>query len=156
MTSASTANSTAVLAELVGRKHDCLVRLDELGRRKQELIDVGAVGAGLFGILAETQQLIEQLRQLERGLDPYRGDDPSRRAWSSEAERVRVSALAERSARLLADVLERDARCEETLRRRSDETAAQLALVNSAVAARSAYVDDGGRYGSSLDVISDT
>jgi len=71
-----TAPSTAVLAELVGRKHDCLVQLHALGVRKQEMIDVGAVGASLFGILAETQQLIEQLQQLERGLDPFRGDDP--------------------------------------------------------------------------------
>jgi hypothetical protein len=151
-----TSNSTAVLADLLGRKHDCLARLHELGLRKQEMIDVGAVGAGLFGILGETQQLIEQLQHLERSLDPYRGDDPARRVWSSEAERLRCSGLADRSARLLAEVLERDARCEETLRRRSDETAAQLAMVNSAVAARNAYYDDGGRYGSSLDVISDS
>jgi hypothetical protein len=150
-----TSNSTAVLAELLGHKHDCLVRLDELGLRKQEMIDVGAVGADLFGILGETQQLIERLQQIELGLDPFRGEEPSRRVWSSEAERVRCSALADRSARLLAAVLERDARCEEGLRRRSDETAAQLAAVNSAYAARSAYADaggGGGRYGSSFDI----
>jgi len=151
-----TAPSTAVLAELVGRKHDCLVQLHALGVRKQEMIDVGAVGASLFGILAETQQLIEQLQQLERGLDPFRGDDPARRHWSSEAERVRCSGLTERSTRLLAEILERDSRCEETLRRRSDETAAQLAMVNSGVAARGAYAADGGRFASSFDVTSES
>jgi hypothetical protein len=151
-----TAHSTALLADLLGRKHDCLVLLHALGVRKQELIDVGAVGAGLFGILAETQQLIEQLQQLERDLDPYRGDDPSRRVWSSEAERMRCSGLTERSARLLAEVLERDARCEEILRRRSDETAAQLAMVNSGIVARGAYAANTGHFASSFDVISDS
>jgi hypothetical protein len=151
-----TANSTAVLAELVGRKHDCLVQLRALGVRKQEMIDVGAVGASLFGILAETQQLIEQLQQLERGLDPFRDEDPARRLWSSEAERVRCSGLTDRSARLLTEILERDGRCEETLRRRSDETAAQLAMVNSGVAARGAYAGDGGRFTSSFDVTSES
>jgi hypothetical protein len=147
-------NSTAILAELLSRKHDCLVRLDELSLRKQELIGIGAVGADLFGILGETQQLIEQLQHCERGLDPFRDEDPARRIWSSEAERVRCSALADRSARLLAEVLQRDARCEEVLRRRSDETASQLAAVNSAVTARNAYADDRGRYASSIDVTS--
>jgi len=151
-----TAKSTAILADLLTRKHDCLAQLHALGVRKQEMIDVGAVGAALFGILGETQQLIEQLQQLERGLDPYRDDDPARRAWSSEAERLRCSGLAERSARLLAEVLERDARCEAVLRRRSDETAAQLAVVNAGVAARGAYGADVGRYASSLDVTSES
>jgi hypothetical protein len=151
-----TVKSTAILAELLGRKHDCLVQLHALGVRKQELIDVGAVGADLFGILGETQQLIEQLQQCERGLDPYRDDDPARRVWSSEAERVRCSGLAERSARLLTEVLERDARCEAVLRRRSDETAAQLALVNSGVTARGAYAPDTDRYASSFDVTSES
>jgi hypothetical protein len=148
--------STSVLAELLGRKHDCLVRLDALGVRKRELIDVGAVGANLFGILAETQRLIEELQQLERALDPFRGEDPARRVWPSEAERVRCSGLGEPSAGLLAGVLERDAPSEEILRRRSDETAAQLASVNSSIAARGAYAPETGRYASSFDVTSET
>jgi hypothetical protein len=147
--------STTVLAELLGRKHDCLVQLHALGLRKQEMIDVGAVGANLFGILGETQGLIEQLQQLERNLDPFRGDDPARRVWSSEAERTRCSALSERSARLLDEVLRRDAHCEEILRRRSEETAAQLALMNSGVVARGAYAADVGRSTSTFDVTSD-
>jgi hypothetical protein len=64
--------------------------------------------------------------------------------------------LADRSARLLSEILERDARCEENLRRRSDETAAQLAMVNSGVAARGAYAGEAGRYSSSFDVTSDS
>lgn len=135
-----TAHSTTQLADLVGRKHACLLQLRDLGRRQRELIESGDV-TQLLGLLAVKQRSIGELHDLERQLDPYRGDDPSARMWTGEAERLRCASLAEQANRLLVEVLDLERRCEEALRRRRDETAEQLAVVQAAGAARGAYAE---------------
>jgi hypothetical protein len=98
-----TTQSTSLLIDLIGRKHDCLALLRDLGVKQRELIDAGDM-TQLLGVLAAKQRTITQLQALEQELNPFRADDPDRRAWSSEAERVRCASLAERSARLLEEL----------------------------------------------------
>lgn len=131
---------TRRLLDLVAGKHACLVRLSEHGRKQQELIETGDI-TQLLGLLATKQRTLDELHEHERNLDPYRADDPAKRVWSSDAERLRCSSLAEQSAQLLREILAGENRCEESLRRRRDEAAVQLSAVQSAGATRGAYAD---------------
>jgi hypothetical protein len=152
-----TTHDTRRLADLVGAKHDCLLQLRDLGRRQQELIDAGDL-TRLLSLLADKQRAIGELHDVERQLDPYRAEDPASRVWTGEAERVRCASLTDQSARLLAEILDGEKRCEESLRKRRDETAAQLSVVQAAGAARGAYAEhDTTRAGvSTLDLTSDS
>jgi hypothetical protein len=135
-----TTHDTRRLSDLIGAKHDCLLQLRELGRRQQDLIDAGDM-TRLLSLLADKQRAIGELHDVERLLDPFRSQNPAARVWSGEAERIRCSSLADQSARLLAEVLDVEKRCEESLRRRRDDAAAQLSVVQAAGAARGAYAD---------------
>lgn len=146
-----TLTGTNLLVDLIACKHECLQGLCALSARQQALIDVGDT-TSLLALLAAKQRQIEDLQNLERRLDPFRADDPERRVWSSEAERTRCASLAEQSVRLLAEVLETERRCEESLRRRRDETAEQLSVVHAAGMARGAYLDLGANESASLDL----
>jgi hypothetical protein len=112
----------------------------------------------LLGLLAVKQRSIGELHDLERQLDPFRGDDPAARVWNGEAERVRCASLADQAARLLTEVLDLERRCEESLRRRRDETAEQLAVVQAAGTARGAYAEaaTAREYTSTLDLSSES
>jgi hypothetical protein len=147
---------TRRLLDLVAGKHACLERLNEHGRKQHELIEVGDI-AQLLGLLAVKQRTLDELHEYERNLDPYRNEDPARRVWSSDAERLRCSSLAEQSAQLLREILAGENRCEEALRRRRDEAAVQLWTVQSAGAARGAYADSSAApfVESTLDLTSD-
>jgi hypothetical protein len=147
---------TRRLLDLLAGKHACLLRLCEHGRKQQELIESGDI-TQLLGLLAVKQRTIDELHEHERNLDPYRNDDPTQRVWSSDAERIRCSSLADQSAQLLREILAGENRCEESLRRRRDEAAVQLSAVQSAGAARGAYADSVAApfHESTLDLTSD-
>ena len=146
---------TRRLLDLVRRKHDCLVEIRELGRQQQGFIDSGDM-TRLLGLLAVKQRSLGELHDLERELDPYRREDPAERVWSGDAERMRCASLADQSAQLLAEVLESEKRCEEALRQRRDETAKQLAVVQTAGMARGAYASMSSQSTSTLDLTSET
>lgn len=146
---------TRRLLDLVRRKHDCLVEVCELGRQQHELVESGDM-TRLLGLLAVKQRSLGELHELERELDPYRRQDPAQRVWSSDGERLKCASLADQSAQLLAEVLDNEKRCEEALRERRDETARQLAVVQTAGMARGAYAAVGAVSTSTLDLTSET
>lgn len=147
---------TTLLVDLIGRKFDCLNQLRALGERQHQLVESGDM-ASLLNLLAAKQRSVDLLHELDRALDPFRREDPDRRRWTSEAERLRCASLAEQSARLLAEVLEGEQRCADVLSRRRDETAEQLAIVHSSHQTRSAYhFDAGASSASTLDLTSDS
>jgi hypothetical protein len=146
---------TRDLLDLVSRKSDCLGQLRKLCVRQQELVDSGDM-TQLLTLLAAKQRLLNDLHALERELDPFRDDDPARRVWTSEAERMRCASLADQSVRLLQEILAGEKRCEEALQRRRDETAVQLATVQTAGMARGAYAAASTMPTSTLDLTSDT
>lgn len=148
-------SDTQKLLDLIGRKHDCLAQLHRLGGEQQGLVDTGDVGR-LLSLLAIKQQTLQALSDVERELDPYRREDPRQRVWASEAERMHCAALAERSERMLREILEIEKRCEESLQRRRDETAEQLSVVQAAGAARGAYLNSGSLPVSTIDLQSGT
>src|SRR5437867_4332602 len=87
---------TDQLAELVGRKHECLSQLHELGQQQLALVEASDLTA-LMHLLSTKQQLIAALKQIEVGLDPFRCEKPEERVWRSAAERAHCAARIEQS-----------------------------------------------------------
>jgi hypothetical protein len=132
------ATSTDKLAELVGSKHDCLCALKELSRQQAELISGGDLGS-LMKLLAAKQRYINELRQIDRLLEPFRQQDPEQRPWPSIELRQQCAQQAKRCETLLREIVAQEERCDAILRRRRDETAQQLQGMHQASQARAAY-----------------
>jgi hypothetical protein len=77
-----TAFDTDLLSDWIRRKHNCLLHLRDLGRRQLELVRDGGMSE-LLDVLAAKQQLLVELQRVERGLDPFRGQDPDARPWGT-------------------------------------------------------------------------
>lgn len=149
-----TAAKTELLAELIGQKYECLSELHQLGAQQLVLADRGDA-TQLLKVLSAKQQSLAHLQQIERRLDPYRSEDPESRTWPSPAARSACATMVERAELLFREILEQERRSEELLRRRRDETAAQLAVANSAQHARGAYTESGSRPTGQLDLSSE-
>lgn len=130
--------TTDHLAELIGRKHECLRQLHELGRQQLALVEAGDITA-LVKVLSAKQQLIAVLKQIESGLDPFRCELPEERVWRSDEDRARCAAEIERSEILFREILAQEKRGEQLLQRRRDEAAQQLQGAHAAGQARGAY-----------------
>jgi len=135
--------STDNLARLVGKKHELLAQLRDVGRRQLELIEAGDL-TQLLRLLASKQRLLTGLHAVERQLDPFRRDDPERRPWRTGAERLRCAELAEACNALLADVVAGEKQSESRMRLRRDEAAVRLQGVHQATQARQAYFQPTG------------
>lgn len=145
--------TTRQLAELIEAKHACLVALRALSRQQATLIDSGDM-AELLRMFAGKQRLIEQLHELERGLDPFRQQDPDRRLWRSASERQRCAALLGEAQALFDEVLDQERENETNLKLRRDEVADKLQSLQSASEARQAYADTGESGTTGLDLAS--
>ncbi|HEY5312807.1 MAG TPA: hypothetical protein VIK18_09815, partial [Pirellulales bacterium] len=55
---------THLLAELLGRKHDCLAQLYELGGQQLALVESGDI-TQLLKVLAAKQRLLARLQEIE-------------------------------------------------------------------------------------------
>ena len=150
-----TALDTDLLAELIRRKHDCLVQIDELGRRQDALIADHDM-AQLLKLLAAKQQLLGQLQQIEKALDPFRGQKPEARTWRSSELRDQCADLLRRCETLLAAIVARENEGQARLRGRRDEAAAQLQGHHDANRARGAYVAQGRGDTNRLDLSSES
>jgi len=129
---------TDTLADLVTRKRDSLLRLRESGRAQYRLIEVGEM-TGLLELLAAKQRVLFELQEIERGLDPFRGQAPEERRWRSDEARRRCGTQIDECEALLAEIISQEKLCEQALRRRRDETAQRLQGAHLAGRARGAY-----------------
>lgn len=129
---------TLLLADLVGRKFNCLAQLFALGRQQTELIGAGDMSQ-LLNVLAAKQRLLADLQQLERRLDPFRGQSADQRQWPGEAQRQQCADQIARSEQLFRAILAQEQQAEDALRERRDQTAERLHTAHSATQARSAY-----------------
>jgi hypothetical protein len=130
---------THTLTQTLFSKCDLLVQLRKLGARQNELIEAAELGQ-LLNLLAEKQRLLDSLQQIERRLDPFRGQSPDEREWRSSEDRRRGAELAAACEKLLAEVAEAEKQSAAKLMTRRDEAATQLQAVHFAVQARAAYV----------------
>ncbi|HEV2969631.1 MAG TPA: hypothetical protein VGY55_06550 [Pirellulales bacterium] len=132
--------TTDILASLVGKKHDLLLQLRDVGQRQTELIEGGEM-TQLLKLLSSKQRLLNGLQEIERLMDPYRNQNPAERVWRTPADRDRCAELAGRCEILLAEVVEQEKRSESRLMAHRDRVATQLEGIQQAAVARSAYSD---------------
>jgi hypothetical protein len=153
MESPTTLWDTDLLLELAGRRRSCLEQLHALGGLQLELIETSDTSR-LLNVLAAKENVLEELRQVERRLDPFRPQQPEERQWRAPDLRERCAEIFAASERLFRDILEQERRGEERLRQRRDETAARLQGAQLASQARGAYTHSSPRY-NRLDVSSE-
>ena len=132
--------NTENLAELIGRKHRCLIQLRELGRRQAALISSGDLGE-LLRMFAGKQRLIDQLQEIERNLDPFRAQPSQSRIWASAGVRNQCGDLVEQSQRLLDEILEQEEHNESALRLKREAAAAKLQSLQVTKHAKTAYAE---------------
>ncbi|HEX7378391.1 MAG TPA: hypothetical protein VF278_14830, partial [Pirellulales bacterium] len=78
---------TDLLLQLAGRRLSALEQLHALGRRQIELIATGDMTL-LMQVLAAKHNVLAELQQTEKRLDPFRGQQPEARRWRNEALRA--------------------------------------------------------------------
>lgn len=135
---ASASVDTTRLGQLVEARHNFLKNLHELGQRQLESIEAGDFTL-LMRILGGKQRLIESLQQVEAQLQPYRGQDPQLRRWTSSAEREQCARLAAASEQILLQIVAQEKQSEALLAAGRDRAAQQLETANRATQARGAY-----------------
>lgn len=140
----TTAYDTDLLAELAERRHECLQQLCALSLRQLELINVEDMTA-LLGVLAAKQRLLGELRELERGMDPFRDQDPETRVWRNPQARQRCAQLIAQSQAIFAEILAHEKQGESRLQTHRDQAAARLQGVATGAQARNAYFADAPR-----------
>jgi len=146
---------TDVLAELVRSKLVCLEQLHELGRRQYDLIERDDMTT-LLDVLAGKQRTLMTLQQIERGLDPFRGEDPQQRRWTTPQQRQTCSGQLDRCEALLDEIVQQEKRSEQELVRRRDRVASQLQGAHLACQARGAYTAETSQNVNQLDLLSET
>jgi hypothetical protein len=146
---------TDLLAELVGKKHDLLAQMRDLGRRQTELIEADDLGQ-LLKVLAAKQRLLAALQAVEQRLLPFRGQDPEGRQWRSAEDRRRCAQVAARTEVILGEIVQQEKQSEAELTLRRDEAAARLDTVHTAAHARGAYANQPLMASGQLDLLSET
>jgi hypothetical protein len=146
--------STDLLMQLVRARYACLVQLRDLGRRQMELIEQGDVTA-LLDVLSVKQRPLSDIQRLDKALDPYRSQDPERRAWRSPADREACARLVQQCESLLREILSMEKRCEEIMVRNRDATAVRLQQLRSAGKAQGAYTAPAYSLASQIDLSSE-
>lgn len=128
-----------LLADLIHRKHRCLVQLRDLGERQLALVRAGTM-TDLLDVLAVKQRMLAQLERIEGELAPFRGEDPEKRAWRSEEARRRCAEELAGCEAVLAQIVEQEKQSERELVFRRDQAARQLQGTHVAQRAREAYL----------------
>lgn len=134
-------NDTDLLADLIRRKRECLVQLALLGRKQWDFINQDQM-TGLLEVLAAKQRALADLQQIEKGLEPFRGQSPDERTWPTAEARRQSAEMLSHCEMLLREIVAQERRCEEELVRRRDAVGEQLDSINQASIARGAYLGE--------------
>ncbi|MDY0167532.1 MAG: hypothetical protein RBS80_13380 [Thermoguttaceae bacterium] len=145
---------TDILLELICSKRTCLEQLQAMGRRQMELIESDQMSA-LLDLLAQKQQTIAELQQIERGLDPFRDQAPEARRWRNEEARRRCADELSACEGLLAGIIDGEKASERALVLRRDEAATRLQGMHRAGRARASYISPPAATASQIDLCSD-
>ncbi|MEN1679829.1 MAG: hypothetical protein AAGJ46_09555 [Planctomycetota bacterium] len=131
-------DNTERLAQLIRGKRAVLEQLREVGKRQGELVANGEIDA-LLRLLAAKQRLLTALQAAERGIEPFREQDPESRTWASAERRAACAADADACRSLLAEVMEMERAQEQAMTQRRDNVADQLRRSQAAHNAADAY-----------------
>ncbi len=136
-----TAFDTDLLFDLAARRLECLVQLHALSRRQLDLIESEDMST-LLGVLAAKQRLLGELQELERGMDPFRSQDPEQRRWRNPETRQRCADLIARAQSLFTEIIADEKQGETRMQTHRDQAANRLQGAHAGTQARSAYVGD--------------
>ena len=145
---------TDLLADLIIRKRECLLKLQTMVAKQLELAADGSVTA-LLDILASKQRVIIELQDVEKALSPFRNQDPDRRQWRDPQSRERCARQLAECETLMGRIMSEERKSESEMVRRRDETAKQLQGVHQAGRARGAYAVQAQSAPRQIDLSSD-
>ncbi len=126
------------LADLISKRHGCLVQLHRLGCKQTELIHSGEMST-LMRLLSAKNQLIIAMQAIERELTPFHAQDAATRPWHSPEARHACAQQAEACRELLEAVMQMEQENEQKLTQRRDQISQQLQSVQNSATARRAY-----------------
>lgn len=133
-----TSHDTAMLAELIAQKRDCLAQMRDLGLRQLELINGGEI-AKLIKVLSGKTHLIGVLQKIEDDLKPFHEQDPAERTWRLPEDRARCADDVTACQELLSEIVKQEKQSESRLIERRDKVGVQLHDAHAAGQARGAY-----------------
>jgi hypothetical protein len=142
---------TEILSQRMQQKLELLGQLRELGLHQVALIDAGDM-AQLLRLLAAKQRVLAALTSVERALDPFRGQDPEQRIWSSPDDRQRCAQMAADCEKLLAMIVERERHSQSQMSLRRDEVSARLDAARGTAEAQRAYANPPAYSANQLDL----
>ena len=129
---------TDLLAGLIERKLECLVKLHEMGKRQFELAQADRL-TELLDVLGAKQRVLTRLQRIEEELGPFRDQDPDRRRWRTSEQRQQCAQRLEQCESLLAEIIAQEKHSERELIQRRDELGSRLQGMHAASQARGAY-----------------
>lgn len=106
-------------------------------------------------MLSLKQRLLGDLQQVEKALEPFRGQSPEARQWRSEEQRRRCAEQLNDCQQILAAIIRQEKESEQELVRRRDAVAARLEGTHLASQARDAYLSRPAVKTGHLDLLSD-
>ncbi len=130
---------TELLAQLIERRLDILSRLCDLAQRQMGLVNDSEDITPLMSLLATKGQLIHKLSEVEKELEPFRGQDPETRQWSTVQARSECAAKAQQCKDFLEQIMQMEKQGIDHLTQRRDQAAERLSAVSIASDARAAY-----------------
>jgi hypothetical protein len=130
--------NSKTLADLIAKRHHCLVKLRDLGLKQAELIAAGDMGP-LLRLLAAKNQWIVAVQTIEKELTPYHEQDPEKRVWASKDARSQCASQALQCKQLLDEVMQMELQNEQKMTERRDQVANQLQMAHAAGSVCSAY-----------------
>lgn len=131
---------TDVLVELISKKLAVLQQLRDLSRRQTDLITDGDISR-LLSVLSAKQTLLAELQKIQRELEPFRSQDPERRHWRCQEDRLRCRQLSERCETLLGEIMLVERQSESELLQRRNAAVARLQGSHASTQATRAYID---------------
>jgi hypothetical protein len=134
----TTLTATDRLAELLCQKLKVLQEILSLSNAQLALVQSDEVDS-LMELLAAKQVFLDQMRNLQNRLAPFRGEKPEDRVWHSARRREQVQVVAARCEAILEEVMQIEKECERLLKHRRDTVAADLKAADSAQCACEAY-----------------
>lgn len=143
--------NTQQLSALVERQLNVLSDLRMLAMQQAECLGADHVEL-LLSLIARKQPLIEEFLQIHAALKPFRDDDPEKRIWNNESERVRCREQLESCNRLHQEIVRLESHALGELELNRNAIAAQLQDCRDATVASSAYLTDSILAESTLDL----
>jgi hypothetical protein len=143
--------STDGLAALIAHKLNLLRQIHALTRRQGALFEGRRIDV-LLQVFRAKAALLSEIQQVERRLDPYRQQDPERRAWRNEEERLLARRQAAECESLLAEIKAWERESEIALIQERNQTTRRLSELQQAGEAHVAYTAPPAASASQVDL----